>query len=323
MEFPMTSVTEQTIVDQFKYWRSAPLPEALADKSRTYVIIGCGTSFNLALSLAASFCEQGYKALAVPGGEWLGRSQNYVPQAEDVTLIALSRSGETTETVRATSVSREAGIHVIGITCEKGSSLARAASELVFAPTDPAEGIVMTTSASLMLMLGLALCGIRADEASFLAAEAMLKAVESIGDRLPTARRHFVFLGGGQLYGIALEGGLKLQEMSLSFTQGFHPLEYRHGPISLVDEGTMVIMLHHPATAGDEAHLVKELQAKGAFVLSLDGKADEALSCDAPANLRSLVYLPALQWFGEAIARARGIDTTAPRHLTKVVMLQH
>ncbi len=317
----MTSVTEQTIFDQFEYWRSAPLPEPLADKGRTYVIIGCGTSYNLAISLAASFCEQGYRALAVPGGEWLGRRQNYVARTDDVTVIALSRSGETTETVRATLASREIGLEVIGVTCEAGSSLAKAASKVVFAPTDPAEGIVMTTSASLMLMLGLALCGIRADEASFAAAEAMLKALQSHGASLPTSRRHFVFLGGGQLYGVALEGGLKLQEMSLSFTQGFHPLEYRHGPISLVDEGTMVVMLHHPQTLADEAQLVKELRDKGAFVMSLDGSADLSLSCNSPANLRPLVYLPALQWFGEAIANAREIDTTAPRHLTKVVML--
>lgn len=318
----MTSVTEQTIFEQFDYWRSAQLPAALADKARTYAIIGCGTSYNLALSLAASFVEQGYAAIAVPGGEWLSRRKNYFPRTEDVTVIALSRSGETTETVRAALASRKASMPVIAITCEKDSSLAGAASELVYAATDPAEGIVMTTSASLMLLLGLALCGVVADEHAFTAAEAMLKAIDAKAGVLPTERRHFVFLGGGQLYGVALEGGLKLQEMSLSFTQGFHPLEYRHGPISLVDEGTVAVMLYHPETQTDEARLVRELQDKHAFVLGLGGAGDLQLDCAVPAALRPLVYLPALQWFGETVAKARKIDTTSPRHLTKVVMLE-
>ena len=304
------------ILGQFDYWRRARMPDALT--GGTYAVLGCGTSYNLALSIAAALNGRGLRALAVPAGEWLVRAGDYLPG--DVGVIALSRSGETTETVAAAQASRARGLHVTGITCAPGSALSGASDRVIEFDTHPAEGVVMTASASLMLLAGYALAGF-SDAGLAARADALLKAFDAVPVAGYAGRRHFVFLGGGSQYGVALEGALKLQEMALCFTQAFHPGEYRHGPVSLVDDGTAVVMLYHPDTAADEAALVGELQAKGAFVIGLGGPGDVSLAVGSGAPLRGAEVLPTLQLLGERYAVAKGIDTTAPRHLTKVVVL--
>ena len=148
--------------------------------------------------------------------------------------------------------------------------------------------------------------------------------LDSLDAKLPSLiadRSHFVFLGGGHLYGIALEGALKLMEMSQIFTQAFHPLEYRHGPISLVDDRTVAVMLYSADRREAEAKLVGELQDKGARVIGFGGPGDASFAVPCDPALVGLACLPALQLLGERAAQARNIDTVAPRHLTKVVTL--
>jgi glucosamine--fructose-6-phosphate aminotransferase (isomerizing) len=134
-------------------------------------------------------------------------------------------------------------------------------------------------------------------------------------------RSHFVFLGGGPLFGVALEGALKLMEMSQIMTQAFHPLEYRHGPISLVDGKTVAVMLYSSDQREAETKLAGELREKGAVVIGIGGPGDLELAVDVDLSLAGLVVLPALQVLGERAAQARKIDTVSPRHLTKVVTL--
>ena len=179
----------------------------------------------------------------------------------------------------------------------------------------------MTASASLLRLAGYALAGHPADGALVYRAEALADAMGDIPVEAYASRSHFVFLGGGSQYGVALEGALKLQEMAITYTQAFHPGEYRHGPVSLVDHRTAIVMLYHPDTAKDEAVLVAELQAKGAWVLGFGGPGDISLAVGSRVPLRGLEVLPALQMLGENYAAAHKIDTTTPRHLTKVVVL--
>lgn len=316
--------TERGIIEQFKYWNDAAMPAKLDNAGRMIVVVGCGTSYNLALTIASGFCEQGYSAIAVPAGEWVLRPQNYVPQSaqENVQVIALSRSGTTTETVRAAQASQAAGQHVIGITCDPGSALCVVSDVAIEFVTHPDEGIVMTSSASLMLLAGFALAGLKIDTALAVQAENTLQAIDAIAVTEYAKRTHFVFLGGGPNYGIALEGALKLQEMAICFTQGFHPGEYRHGPVSLVDEHTAAVIIYHPDTAAHEAKLAAELQDKGAFVIGMGGPGTVSIPMSASASLVAVEVLPALQLLGERYAAARGIDTQTPRHLTKVVVLE-
>ena len=313
--------THNSITGQFGFWRSADMPTPLTDREKIHVIIGCGTSYNLALSVAAAMTAAGIFAIGIPAGEWLIRPTAYVPEKTNPVVIALSRSGETTETVQAAQASRTRGQHVIGITCAPGSALSAVSDQAIEFETHPDEGIVMTASASLMLLAGYALAGLTVDDHLANRAETLVSAITNIPPAAYSDRTHFVFLGGGANYGVALEGALKLQEMAICYTQGFHPGEYRHGPISLVDERTAVVMIYHPDTQTDEAVLVAELQAKGAWVLGLGGPGDVSLDVNGAGDLSGAETLPALQMLGELYAQAHGIDTTAPRHLTKVVVL--
>jgi len=313
--------TEQTIFEQFPYWQQAAAPLAPLKAAEVTIFAGCGTSYNLAMSLAALANEAGRRAIAVPGGEWASRASSYWANPAGAHIVVLSRSGETTETVAAARVSRAAGMFVTGITVEPHSALAAHSDRLVVAPTDPREGIVMTTSASLMLLLGIALIGHVVSADAIAEAEALLRAVDAGVPARFDGRRHFVFLGGGALYGAAAEGALKLMEMSQSFTQAFHPLEYRHGPISLIDEGSVAVLLYSADQRAAEAKLAGELRGKGALVVGLGGEGDPSFAAPTEPALASLVYLPALQLIGERVAQARELDTAAPRHLTKVVTL--
>jgi glucosamine--fructose-6-phosphate aminotransferase (isomerizing) len=316
--------TTRSITEQFSYWQRAQVPAAIRGHEQ-HVLLGCGTSYYLAQSVAAALNGAGVPSLAVPGGEWLTRPGAYLPAGTPAQVLAFSRSGESTETVQAAVRSRAAGLHVTALTCEAGSSLARHADRVLYTETHPAEGIVMTASASLMLLTGLRLAGLQFGEGEIRAAQVLLAQAREGFAALIHGRTHFVFLGAGELYGVAQEGALKLQEMSLTYTQAYHPMEYRHGPISLVDERTVVVLLSQPGNLADDARLVQELRSKGARVLGLGGPGDR--HCDLhfelpeDAGQRAVMLLPVLQMLGECVAQARGLDTTAPRWLTRVVTL--
>jgi glutamine---fructose-6-phosphate transaminase (isomerizing) len=317
------NATEQTILEQFDYWRQAlklDLHTAQLEPGPV-AVIGCGTSYYLAQCLAAVLnASPNHGAIAVPSGEWHLRRRSYIPEVK-VQVLALSRSGSTTETVAAAKASLEAGMRVIGITCEPNSELAKVSTHCVYAPTHPLEDIVMTTSASLMLLIGLALTGTTITPEGINQAQHLLEQNKNQLDSLIQGRSHFVYLGGGALYGIASEGALKLMEMSLSFSQAYHPLEYRHGPISLIDTHSLAVMLYSPETLEEESKLVAELREKGAKVIGFGGAGNLSLALPETSSLRGLIALPTLQWLGERVAQSKGLNTREPRHLTKVVVL--
>ncbi|MFJ5297636.1 SIS domain-containing protein [Pseudomonas sp. NPDC088368] len=315
------NVTERVIVEQFPFWQAA-LTQPLPTVDATFVVVvGCGTSYYLAQTVASAFNLNGKRAIAVPGGEWARRPEAYLAHYQDALVIALSRSGESTETVEAVQASRTRGLKTIGITCESESSLAKGSDQVVFAPTHPSEGIVMSSSASLMLLLGLRLAGSPVDAHIADTAERAMQTLDRQVSSTVLSRTHFVYLGGGAYYGLASEGALKLQEMSLTYTQVFHPLEYRHGPVSLVDDQTCVVLIYSPQTHEEETRLYSELKEKGALVIGVGGPGDLHVEVSETGLDRSLAILPALQLFGERLARHKGLDSTAPRHLTKVVRL--
>ena len=316
------NTTERVIREQFPFWAKAPHPAAMV-AGGDIVVVGCGTSFYLAEILATVLTLQGWPAVAVPGGEWARRRRAYKVDDGGITVIALSRSGESSETVQAIAVSRAAGMTTLAITCEPGSSIVRAAATTIVVETHPDEGIVMTSSASLMLLVGLRLAGVAVPaERTAAAATALLERFDPQIASALEGRSHFVYLGAGAMHGLAEEGALKLQEMSLSYSQAFHTMEYRHGPISLVDRTTFAIILYSPDTRDEEAAVAAEMRAKGAFVVGFGGPGDITLEVETDPIVRTLETLPALQILGERVAEARGIDTTAPRHLSKVVILQ-
>lgn len=315
------NVTERVIAEQFPFWEEA-LEVALPSLSgRVAVVVGCGSSYHLAQSVAAALNLSGRDALAVTGAEWARRPAAYLADRSGAEVVALSRSGESSETIQAVEASRKAGLHTIAITCEGGSSIVRAAAETLFLPTHPLEGIVMTASTSLMLIAGLRMAGIRFDPGMAAAAEAAMRMADAGLAPLLQGRSHFVYLGAGPLHGLAAEGSLKLQEMSLSHSQAFHPMEYRHGPISLVDDRTLAVMLYDAETGDEEARVAEDIADKGGAILGFGGPGALSVALRTGGPARAVEILPSLQILGERVAGVKGIDTTAPRHLSKVVVL--
>ncbi len=315
------NATERGIFEQFEFWATAPNPTPFSDSAAIHVFVGCGTSFYIAPALAACANANGIQAIAVTGGEWWHRPHFYLAAGRRAHVIVLSRSGESTETVRAAEASRKAGHKVTALTCAEGSSITAFADTVLYAPTHPIEGIVMTASASLMLLMGMRLAGITIGALEIAAAEAALKAVEKAANALLEGRSHFVFLGTGPLAGVAQEGGLKLQEMSLSYTQSYPTADYRHGPITLADERTVAVILYSPEGHADDAALAADLMSKGARVLGLGGPGTVEIAVGGSAAARGLVCLPALQILGEREAQLKGLDSISPRSLSKVVVL--
>ena len=317
----MPSITEAVIKDQFTYLRehlNQDLPELPQGKR---VFIGCGTSYYLAQTLAAVSNMLGQPAVAAPSADWMQFPGAHLATTQDAVVIGLSRSGSTTETVAAIKSSRSQGHPTVAISCEKDSAIINSADAGIYLPTDPREGIVMTVSASLMLLAGLRLLGVPIGEVDINAAQSILEVLENRSDILDPME-HFVFLGGGPLYGIACEGALKLMEMSINPAQPFHPMEYRHGPVSLIGDRSLVVMLYTFETSSEEVLLTRELQQKGARVIGLGGPGDIEIGAASKGGLTDAIrYLPALQLLGERAAVARAIDTETPRHLTKVVIL--
>ena len=316
-----TSV-EKSIKEQFPLWAKAPAvsPQPF---DGLYVAVGCGSSYYIAQSVAAAMNRHGQRALAVTGNEWASHSAAYVTPGDSVRVIAISRSGESTETVLALREAQKKGIHVIGITCESGSTLAKEADTVIYSETHPREGVVMAASASLMLLEGLRFAGVEINGPAIAkAAEVLLQANEDQLREAVKGRTHFVYLGASELHGVAQEGALKLMEMSISFSQAYHPLEYRHGPMSLVDDQTLIVLLYHPDTAQDEAKVASEMQEKGARVIGIGGPGTYSIELnESDASRRALLALPLLQWTGQLVAEQKGIDSERPRHLTKVVSL--
>lgn len=318
----MPTITEAVIRGQFPFWDKAlrqTLPEV---RATSVVITGCGSSYYLAQALACAFNANGTRTIAVPGAEWARRPECYLADTGDVLVIGLSRSGTTSETVQAIRSSRARGWRTLAISCEPRSAILLAAEQGVCLPTDLDEGVVMSVSASLMLLAGLRMAGVALpDHVADVAASAMARLDAGLAALLP-GRSHFVYLGGGMNFGVATEGCLKLQEMSLSYSQSFHPMEYRHGPVSLVDDKSMVVMLYSGDTAGEEAVLTAELQAKGARVIGLNGPGDLSIDLGLSEAANTLACLPTLQLLGEKVALSKGINSETPRHLTKVVILK-
>src|SRR6185312_1431500 len=136
------NTTEKVIFEQFPYWEKAIGSIPAPHDAELTVFVGCGTSYNLALSLAALSNLAGRPAIAAPGAEWLNRPAALWSRWQQTHVVAFSRSGETTETVAAAKASRAAGAFVTALTVEPESSLAKNCDRLIAAATHPDEGIV-------------------------------------------------------------------------------------------------------------------------------------------------------------------------------------
>jgi glucosamine--fructose-6-phosphate aminotransferase (isomerizing) len=255
-------------------------------------------------------------------------------------LGVISRSGETTETIEAVSVFRErTGGRVLAITCDSHSALAKAADIVLAADFAQERSVAQTRSFSSMLVLVQALAGHLAGQDI----QTLLSPLPEICDRLlyeyhDLSRQRgeaenidrFFFLGAGYQYGIACEAMLKMKEMSLSYSEAFHPLEFRHGPMSMVDEHTLVVGLISDEAQQQEMAVLDHMRRLGGDILAMADFAGNEfntlgevirLQSGLPPWARSALYLPNLQLMAYYRAMARGQDPDQPYNLAAVIKI--
>jgi fructoselysine-6-P-deglycase FrlB-like protein len=290
------SAIEQEVATQPAVWRRAAelvprVVEQLPPAGARLAVIGCGTSLYMAQAYAAAREAAGAgESDAFPASEF-PRRRGYDA------LLAISRSGTTTEVVRALATLPPT-LPTHAVVGAEQTPVVIAAHHAVVLDFADEVSVVQTRFATTALVLLLAGIGADTEEA---AAQAEL----ALADDLPIgseAATSFVFLGRGWTVGLANEAALKLREAALVPAESYPALEYRHGPIALADEHTVVWPL------GDvDGDLVADVRAAGARFVE--------------TGRHPLADLVLIHRLALAIARTRGLDPDHPRNLTRSVVL--
>ena len=317
-------------------------------KSEAWLFVGCGSSYYVALSAAATMTAvTGRVAHAIPASELLLYPDATLAAARGARPVLISRSGRTSEVLRAAELLAARKIQTIAITCAEGQPLERMASVAVVLSSADEKSTVMTRSFSSMLLALQELAGMVEENKAFCAAiEKMPASAAKILETLPGridqfAREHrtgpskfadYVCLGQGPYYGLACEYALKLTEMSLSYGQVFHTLEFRHGPKSIVGPETLLVFLLSEAGYDAEREVLEEMKALGATTLVVANEADAGvraaadllveLQLDVPELARLAPTLFAGQLLGLYTGLHKGLDPDSPKNLSRVVELE-
>jgi glucosamine--fructose-6-phosphate aminotransferase (isomerizing) len=269
--------------------------------------------------------------MAVPASEILLRPRAVFPRgpAQRQTVVVVSRSGTTSEAVLVTERCSQEGHPTVSVGCRPGSPASGAARYALVVPAGDERAIVMTRSFTAMLTVLLRVIATVAGERRFARdlealpsrwaeTEPSIAKAWSLSVAEPWLRA--VALGGGAAFGIAREAALKLTEMSRLPVEAFEPLEFRHGPISIVEPGVLLVAL--PAGPGEqeESRIVDECRALGAATWAIG--AEPTLGAELHPVARFPLFLPPLQALAVGVTVARGLDPDAPRHLGQVVLLE-
>ena len=348
--------TYKEILSQGDAWRSTiqsmTVPQkGLKDWIRKpwdeVIFTGCGSTYYLSLSAAAIWQSiTGIRARAVPASELWLFTEAVLTEGNKL-LIAVSRSGETSETLHAVDKFEALDnkdwltdwlADWLAISCYGERELALRAPFSLLAEGAHEQSVAQTRSFSSMFLLSQYAAGLAGDDIEYLANLALIpKAFERlIREYEPLANelaqndelQHFVFLGSGVNYGLACEAMLKMKEMSLSVSEAFHFLEYRHGPKSMVTPGTLVIGLLSDRARSQEMKVLEEMQDMGATVLAIDDSGDDIPAdyvVEIKSGLNSLergpLLLPVLQLLAYYRSMEKGLNPDRPKNLDAVVVL--
>jgi glutamine---fructose-6-phosphate transaminase (isomerizing) len=330
--------TYREIKAQTKAWQNAlditnvaSLPKVT--RYEPVIFTGCGSTYYLSLAAAALYQElTGRAARAIPAGELLLNPQTVLQENIPQLLVTISRSGTTTETVRVAERFKAEGRGEVMAVTNYDSTLANLSDASLVIPEGQEESVAQTRSFASMYVAVTALCSRMARRADLL--EAMNKLPES-GNRLmqnyesfarETGKNlnfdRFYFLGSGIRHGLACEVNLKMKEMTLTHSEPFHFLEFRHGPMSMVNEKTVVVGLLSEANRSHERAVLNEMEALGGKTVSLaESQADISFDSGIPESARGVLYLPVLQLMAFYRSLAKGLNPDRPKNLTAVVQL--
>ena len=284
--------------------------EKLAEAKR-FVIVGCGTSWHAGLigkQLIEAFCRVPVEV------EYASefRYCNPVISSDDV-VIAISQSGETADTLAAIELAKQRGAFIYGICNVVGSSIARATDTGSYIHVGPEIGVASTKAFTGQVVVS---------ENAFIADLS----------KMFTYARNFIYLGRGYAYPVALEGALKLKEISYIHAEGYPAAEMKHGPIALIDaEMPVVVIATQSALYEKIVSNIQEIKARKGRVVAIVTQGDTVIrsladySIELPPTLECLNPLIAaipLQLLAYHIAVCRGMNVDQPRNLAKSVTVE-
>lgn len=317
--------------------------------AKRFIIVACGTSWHAGLigkQMIENYCRVPVEV------EYASefRYRNPVVTSDDV-VIAISQSGETADTLAAIKLAKEKGAFIYGICNSIGSSIARETDTGTYIHVGPEIGVASTKAftgqVTVLTLLALAIGNekgtISADDYQNITEQLwnipekmkeVLKLNNKIADlsRTFTYARNFIYLGRGFQYPVALEGALKLKEISYIHAEGYPAAEMKHGPIALIDSDMPVVVIAtHNFMYEKVLSNIQEVKARNGRVIAIVSKGDETISkiadevIELPETLECLEPLLAtipLQLLAYHVAVCKGKDVDQPRNLAKSVTVE-
>jgi len=312
-------------------------------KTPEWIFVGCGSSYYVALAAAASWTAiTGTSARAVPASELLLFPDLTFSGAREFVPVLISRSGQTSEVVRAAELFEKRQIPSVAVSCASKQKLETLATVSILLPGADEQSTVMTRSFTAMLLALQYVAASLAGKGDLLEALQALPGVAEMAlQDLPIRMREFVnrhlfsdyvCLGQGPYYGLACESSLKVMEMSRSYAQSFHTLEFRHGPKSIVSGATLITFLLSQANYGAEAEVLAEMKGLGGTIVAVASWIDDRvrstadlvveLGCALPEYSCLAPFVFSGQLMGFYTALQRGLDPDRPTNLSRVVLLE-
>jgi glucosamine--fructose-6-phosphate aminotransferase (isomerizing) len=317
---------------------------------RRIVIVACGTAYHAGV-VGRYVIEEWGRVPVEPdiASEWIYRNPVIGP---DTLVIGISQSGETRDTIQAMILAKELGARTVAITNQMGSQITREVDSVLYTRTGLEVGVAASKTFSaqvgLMYLIGLELARVREtlppEEIEFILDEVyrlpekmrrFLRRSHPIDDIAQRFYREpfFLFLGRHIGLPVALEGALKLKEISYIPTEAYSAGEMKHGPIALLEEGTpVVVVATRMNTVYDKVvSNIQETRARGAHVIAIATEGNEEIQHHAddviyvprsPAFLQAVLATLPLQLLAYRIARLRGLNVDQPRNLAKTVTVE-
>ncbi len=308
-----------------------------------YLFIGCGSSYYVALCAAATMTSfTGLGARGIPASEVLLYPDLVLAGTNHPLPVLISRSGQTSEVLKTAELLRSRSIPTLAISCAEGQALEKRATLTITLPAADEKSTVMTRSFTSMLLT------LQTLAATILRSSDTAKALAGIPELagpplrdLPQRIRAFVAqyrfadyvcLGQGPFFGLACEYALKVTEMSVSYAQAFHTLEFRHGPKSIVSPETLLVFLLSQTGRDSETEVLEEMKSLGGttfVVANQAGKRVRAaadflvdLSIDAAETALLAPSLVPGQLLGLYAGLKKALDPDSPRNLSRAVILK-
>lgn len=318
------------------------LAETFSPRS-PWLFVGCGSSYYLSRLIAALWTKHFYlPAAAVPASELLFAPEETLRRVGGDQVVLMSRSGETTEVLRAAEMLQShKTVQTLGVTCNPKSILEKLCTHTFKLHWADEKSTVMTRSftAILLAFQRLGLQFLSDNQYSGALDELPAKGqvwLDSHARKIQEFARKrefadYVFLGQGVHYWLAQEAGLKVTEMSSSYAQVYHSLEFRHGPRSVASPETLITFYMSDAAKEAEITLAHELKELGAATCVIVNHATPELkqhtdllielALDGPEFARYAVTAIPAHLLGTAVGLRKGLNPDAPKNLTRAVVL--